>query len=99
MKLLFVISGPVGVGKSAFCKEFEARFGAFRLSTRKILTDRGVPDDRHALQAAGELLDRETDGQWVADSVAARVQDLSQDAILLIDSARIKQQIEHLRRA
>jgi adenylosuccinate synthase len=60
MKLLFVISGPVGVGKSAFCKEFEARFGAFRLSTRKILTDRGVPDDRHALQAAGELLDRET---------------------------------------
>jgi adenylosuccinate synthase len=99
MKSLFVISGPVGVGKSAFCKEFESRFRAVRLSTRQILTERGIPDDRQALQTAGEQLDRETDGKWVADSAVQHARNLSQDAILLIDSARIKEQIGHLRRA
>lgn len=97
MKSLFVISGPVGVGKSAFCKEFESRFGAVRLSTRKILTDRGVPDDRDALQVAGEKLDRETDGKWVADGAVQWARNVREDGVLLIDSARIEKQIEHLR--
>jgi adenylosuccinate synthase len=99
MKSLYVISGPVGVGKSAFCKEFESRFGAVRLSTRQILTETGVPDDHRALQTAGEQLDRETGGRWVADSAVQHARNLSQDAILLVDSARIKEQIDHLRRA
>jgi adenylosuccinate synthase len=97
MKLIFVISGPVGVGKSAFCREFEARFGAVRLSTREILTGRGVSDDREKLQTAGEKLDKETDGKWVADSAAEFVKRIGENGILLVDSARIKKQIEHLR--
>jgi adenylosuccinate synthase len=99
MKFLFVLSGPVGVGKSAFCREFESRLGAARLSTRTILTERGFPDDRGALQAAGEQLDKDTDGKWVADSAAAYVQNLPEDGILLVDSARIAKQIEYLRHA
>jgi adenylosuccinate synthase len=99
MKLLFVISGPVAVGKSAFCREFESRFGAVRLSTRTFLTNRSVPDDRDALQVAGDQLDIETDGKWVADSVDQHVQTLPTHEIFLVDSARIEKQIEHLRRA
>jgi adenylosuccinate synthase len=98
VKYLFVLSGPVAVGKSAFCGEFKSRFGAVRLSTRQILTDRDVPDDRKALQEAGERLDRETDGKWVADSAVEFARSIGANGILLIDSARIEKQIEYLRR-
>jgi adenylosuccinate synthase len=99
MKSLFVISGPVGVGKSALCQEFQSRFGAARLSTRKILTDRGVSDDRHELQIAGDRLDKETGGKWVTDGAVEHINGLSANAILLIDSVRIEKQIDHLRNA
>jgi len=97
MKALFVISGPVGVGKSEFCREMETRFGAARLSTSTLLTDRGVRNDRAALQLAGDRLDVETGGQWVADGAVRAAESISEDGILVIDSARLREQIEHLR--
>jgi adenylosuccinate synthase len=99
MKFLFVISGPVGVGKTDFCKEIESRFGAIRLSTSRLLLDRGASNNRRELQLAGEHLDRETDGKWVADDVLRRAQTISEDGILVVDSARIREQIGHLRSA
>jgi adenylosuccinate synthase len=99
MKLVFVISGPVGVGKSTFCQEFSSRFGAIRVSTHKILSDRGIRDDRDALQKGGDSLDQQTDGKWVADSAVEFAGNVQKDGILLIDSARIKKQIDHLRHA
>jgi len=99
MRYVFVISGPVGVGKSSFCDQFAQRFGAVRLSTRTILIDNGIPNERRALQDAGDALDQETDGKWVADGAAQHAQEVAVDGILLIDSARIEKQIEHLRRA
>jgi adenylosuccinate synthase len=92
MRYVFVISGPVGVGKSSFCDQFAQRFGAVRLSTPTILIDNGIPNERRALQDAGDALDQETDGKWVADGAAQHAQEVAVDGIAPIE-------IEHLRRA
>jgi adenylosuccinate synthase len=97
MRHLIVLSGPIGVGKTALAKFLAERFHSSRLSTRQLLIDKGIPDERGALQDAGEQLDRETDGAWVAEGVRAAIRDLPQEGILLLDSVRISKQIGHLR--
>lgn len=100
MRHVIVVSGPIAVGKSAFIDELVRRFGAVRISTRELIQSlRSVPSERRALQEAGDELDRETDGKWVADALAARADTLAADAIVIVDSVRIAKQVEHLRRA
>jgi adenylosuccinate synthase len=99
MRLLVVLSGPVAVGKSAFCSQLEGAFGAYRVSTRAWLVEKaGAEKERGSLQAAGDRLDLETGGSWVAEAVAEKAATLAQDAVLLIDSARITAQVRELRR-
>src|SRR5437764_1491865 len=98
MRLVIAISGPIAVGKSAFIAEFLKRFKGIRISTRElILTLRSVPSERGPLQEAGDSLDRETDGKWVADALSARARAIDDDAIAIVDSVRIAKQVEHLR--
>jgi adenylosuccinate synthase len=98
MRILFAISGPIAVGKSSITRALVGRHGGLRLSTRQaVIAATGSPDERGALQAAGEDLDRKTDGRWVADEVE-RLQDRAPaDGILIVDSVRTARQIEHLR--
>ena len=98
MRILLALSGPVGVGKSSFCEVLKSRFGATRLSTRELLLATGAKGEREDLQAAGERLDLDTDGKWVSDAL---VKELSGDGpdIVIVDSIRIKKQIDHIRRA
>jgi len=97
VRILLALSGPVGVGKSTFCKVLESRFQASRLSTRELLLATGAKSEREDLQEAGERLDRETDGKWVSDALA---RELSKDGpdVVIVDSIRIKKQIDHIRR-
>ena len=98
MRLLIVLSGPIGVGKTSFGTQLIDVYGATRISTRRWMQkNREIADDRHALQLAGEELDRQTGGSWVADAVAEAEAESSKDAILLLDSARIVGQIDALR--
>jgi adenylosuccinate synthase len=81
MRYIIVISGPVGVGKSELAKALIARFGAARISTRELLIDRtGTPNERKPLQEAGERLDQETDGAWVAQGIEPIVARLPPDS-------------------
>jgi predicted ABC-type ATPase len=71
MRYVIVVSGPIGVGKSSVLKELLARFPGFRLSTREALIARtGAPNERRALQDAGEKLDRDTDGLGLSKKLA-----------------------------
>ncbi len=98
MRLVIVVSGPIAVGKSVFIAELEKRFNAVRISTRELVQSlRQVPTERGPLQEAGEALDRETDGKWVADALAARTTTSDNNAIVIVDSVRIAKQVEHLR--
>lgn len=96
MRLLVLVSGPIAVGKSAFIKVLEERFRARRISTREIILElKKVESERTALQKAGESLDLETDGKWLADALRSRSFD--KDDIVILDSVRIAKQIAHLR--
>ncbi len=98
MRLLIAMSGPVGVGKSSFADALAKLHGAERVSTRKWIIDKtGCANERGALQAAGDLLDEQTGGGWVADAVAAHPHADLPTAVLLLDSARIAGQVDALR--
>jgi adenylosuccinate synthase len=98
MRLAIAISGPIAVGKSAFIAQLMKRFKGVRISTRElILMLRSVPSERGPLQQAGDSLDRETDGKWVAEALSARAKAIDKDAIAIVDSVRIAKQVEHLR--
>lgn len=100
MRLVVTMSGPIAVGKSAVIAEFLKRIKAVRVSTRElILSLRNVPSGRGPLQEAGDSLDRETNGKWVADALAARVRTIDGDAVVIVDSVRVPKQIDHLRLA
>jgi adenylosuccinate synthase len=100
MRYVIAISGPVAVGKTGVLELLENRFGARRISTRKLILERkSVPSERGALQTAGDELDRETDGAWVAEGVSSILAAGGAPDAVLVDSVRIKPQIDHLRRS
>ena len=99
MRYLIAVSGPIAVGKSAVISKLEERFGVHRISTRLLIQClRDVPSERKQLQDAGEALDRETDGKWVADALVKRLKEFPNDSIVVLDSIRIVKQATHLRR-
>ncbi|MBW4976326.1 adenylosuccinate synthetase [Roseovarius mucosus] len=98
MKHIIVTSGPIGVGKSLFSAEIEKRPKVKRVSTRKhILEAMKCENERGALQRAGDKLDVESDGKWVADAVENAINNDSSVEIFLVDSARIESQVTELR--
>jgi len=98
MARVIVLSGPVSVGKSAFAEVLLELTGARKVSTSSwIARETGAERERGALQAAGERLDRESGGAWVARAVQSDL-DEHGNGTLLLDSARIAAQVESLRK-
>lgn len=99
---IVVLSGAVASGKSTLGKRLCERFGGIRFSTRELLVARFGEEkagERGALQRLGEQLDRNTGGAWVSDSLASMLAELNEDPqLVVVDSARIKGQVEGLRR-
>lgn len=99
---IVALSGAIATGKTTLAERLEQRFGARRIGSHELLAKRladGEQRDRGTLQALGEALDRDTGGRWLADDVAVAASHLSEDAIIVVDSARILGQVEALRRA
>jgi adenylosuccinate synthase len=100
-KQIVLLSGPVASGKSELGRALVDRFGAVRISTREVIQSLrpNTPSERKALQRAGDRLDRETGGTWVAQYLERRIPELDDDATVVVDSVRIPAQIEAIRRA
>lgn len=98
MQYVIAISGPVASGKSVLANEIIKRFKTQRISTRQLILDTSVPNERNALIEGGKRLDQQTNGAWIRDGIAPYVlkQQHSSD-IILIDAVRTEQQIDHLR--
>lgn len=95
METLFVLSGPIGSGKTRYAEALAA-YGVHSVSTRLYIRERkGCGGGRSELQAAGAELDEETGGLWVVDAVVRA--DTAGAELLLLDSARIAPQVEGLR--
>ena len=98
MKYLIAISGPVASGKSVLATEITKRFKTYRISTRQLLIDAGIPNERQALIEAGKRLDAETNGTWIRDGSFPYVKtNENTHDVILIDAIRTEPQADHLR--
>jgi adenylosuccinate synthase len=96
--LIIALSGAVASGKTTVGKAILDRFPGVRLSTREtILARTGVANERTGLQEAGDRLDVETDGGWVADAVADALPDPENAQFLVVDAVRKPEQVRYLR--
>lgn len=100
MRRIIVFSGPIAVGKSTVIEHLCHLVGGVRISTRELIQKLkpNVPSSRSELQAAGEALDSETHGKWVANSIASIVHQGENGLPLVVDSARIPSQVKELKR-
>lgn len=94
-----MLSGPVGAGKTTLAERLAAERGFARLFTRDAILRRlpDTPRTRVALQAAGERLDRETGGHWVAEEVQGLLERNALAAGVVVDAVMVRGQIDAVR--
>jgi adenylosuccinate synthase len=99
-KRIIVLSGHVASGKSTLADNLADRYGVTVVKTINLIREqKGTGLERMALQEAGDALDRETRGTWVADATLRALSKEPEDATVLVDSVRIRAQCDELRRA
>ena len=99
-KRIILLSGPVSSGKTTLGDTLVERYRFVRLKTRDLIRRRlGTDIERGALQAAGESLDKKTEGRWVAEELVRVSLELADDAVILVDAVRIAPQIDAIRNA
>jgi adenylosuccinate synthase len=97
---IVLLSGPVSAGKSTLGDRLHERYGAHHFHTQELLRDRAIGSatlSRRELQVRGQRLDVETHGQWVMQDLAPRIASLPDDALVVVDSLRISEQIDAFR--
>jgi adenylosuccinate synthase len=96
---LVAISGPVCAGKSTLAAGLKSAMGARILTTRLLIADHlgRDPDEltRGELQRAGEALDEERGGAWVAEGVTGLAG--ADGGLLVVDAVRNFDQLVALR--
>lgn len=104
MEPIVILSGPIASGKSTLCTELVDHFEFKLVKTNellRILGEGNIEFERVALQKFGEEQDKTTNGDWVRQALSKMIEDghIDIDSRIVVDSARIEQQIEALRRA
>lgn len=99
---LVVLSGPISCGKSTLAEGLCLRLGMRVFRTRDVLKRIIKPlllDNRREFQAAGERLDRSTQGSWVRDELHRWLSTNENASTVVLDSVRIREQIDALRKS
>jgi adenylosuccinate synthase len=93
--IIVILSGAVCSGKSALAKQLSERYAANTVKTRDLILQQKpkTKDERSALQKAGDGLDRDDGGRWVADALFQIVDKQSKgnvpSGLFVVDSVRI----------
>lgn len=99
---IVLLSGRIRTGKSTLAEDMKKRYGARVIKTRELIAAR-MPDatTRGTLQDAGDQLDDETDGEWVAEELLKATQARRTETydLYIVDSIRKESQIRHIRDA
>jgi adenylosuccinate synthase len=96
---IVILSGPVASGKSTLAEALQ-RYGFHWCKTRELIqTLKHAKSERRDLQRAGDSLDRNTKGEWIATAVVEQSQSLSANSRIVVDAVRVKSQIDAVRRA
>lgn len=102
VNLILILTGPIASGKSVLSNDLAERFGFQILKTNELLKElckNESEETRKSLQAFGTALDLKTKGAWVRDGLTRLVESLPGDSMVVVDSARIAEQIESIRSA
>jgi adenylosuccinate synthase len=100
-KQILILTGQVSSGKTTLSNNLARKFGFRALKTKEYLARLAGPEvmERGAMQQLGQQLDEDTRGEWVRDALLAELNNLGPDARVVVDAARIPEQIEAIRRA
>lgn len=100
-----LVSGAICSGKSALVELLREKHGAMVIKTKDLII-RKLPKikiERRTLQRAGEKLDKNDGGQWVAEALQREIDANSQrqtpSGLYVVDSVRIEGQVNAIRRA
>lgn len=96
-----VLSGKVGAGKSTLAASLTVRLGATLVRSKDVIYELlpKTPAGRRPSQLAGQRLDKETDGRWLAEALNRRLVNASDTELFVVDSVRTAQQVHYLRRS
>lgn len=100
---IILLSGQVCAGKTTLAELLCRRFGVVHVKTSQCIRQLKpqVASERRAMQEAGEALDRSTKGAWVLEALRKCLGhdgERDSDAVVVLDSVRIRGQIEAIRR-
>jgi adenylosuccinate synthase len=103
-KRIVLISGPIASGKSELARRLAEHAQSALLKTKDVILKRfpRIRVERASMQRAGDRLDRETDGKWIATELGQRLladEEFDKAPLIVVDSVRIKEQIDEVRRA
>jgi adenylosuccinate synthase len=101
-----LVSGAICSGKSSLVSQFASKHGAKVIKTKDLILQKlpKTKDERRALQRAGERLDKENGGAWVASALQREIDAQTKSGqmpsgIYLVDSVRIAGQVDAIRKA
>jgi hypothetical protein len=80
------LSGPISAGKNACAGASVTVYSVLRTQDLIRSAESAVPNERAALQRAGELLDRRTKGRWVGQALSKLAPTLPLDSLIIVDS-------------
>ena len=98
---IILVSGPISSGKSTLANALSKRFNMTIIKTRDLIASRSRRrqlQGRPAFQEEGDRLDRTTRGRWVLEGLTTALRDHPDSESVIVDSVRIPQQIEAIRR-
>lgn len=101
VRRVILLSGQIASGKSTLSNGLSERYKMSIFKTSNYLKQT-LESEEHAsrkvLQEAGDQLDKATDGRWVLDELKRWVSNDKAHEGVVVDSVRIKEQIEPIKR-
>ena len=97
---IVILSGQISSGKTTLSKGLSKHYGMKIFKTSEILKDKIGREKqivRRILQEKGDKLDWETGGKWVLDELNSWIGQQKNVHGVIVDSARIKEQIVYLK--
>jgi len=101
---IVVLSGRVASGKSSLAAGLVERHNAVRISTRDLLVQHAksaghpLTEKRRSLQEYGTKLDSDSAGKWIVEALIPVLYGLPDDQVVVLDSVRLSEQLDELRR-
>ena len=101
---IILLSGHVSSGKTTLSDMLSANYEAIVFKTRTCLKElkKDIESERSAMQSLGDILDKKTKGSWVCVGLAETINENDSNNnkyIFIVDAVRIKEQIDHIRKA